>query len=284
MRLTPGMVDCSNRRLLLLAPSEQHVQGIFTEVEANNAQHAKLTTALQKFRGKIYLKDGALEADQLSSDGRHKLEIDDRSWHLVSVDKNGEVCGCSRYLPHQSTISFRNLEVRNSALAQCNTWGGYLRSAVRKEIEIAHERAFTYAEVGGWALSESLRYTTEALRIALGTYSLAQLLGGCIGITTATVRNASSSILRRIGGHSLKLHDVELPLYYDPQYKCQMEILRFDSSRPNPRYQYWVDEIRSYLKSVPVICPEHHSSWQFVRDAFDLAPQSETRYLKAATA
>ena len=45
-----------------------------------------------------------------------------------------------------------------------------------------------------------------------------------------------------------------MPPYYEPQYKYEMEILRFDSSRPNARYSTWVNDCRTYLQSVPVIC------------------------------
>jgi hypothetical protein len=91
------------------------------------------------------------------------------------------------------------------------------------------------------------------LRIALGMFSVARLMGGCIGVTTATERHCSSSILRRIGGSSLNTKGVEIPRYFDPRYDCQMEILRFDSSRPNPRFERWIEELRRYLSAVPVL-------------------------------
>jgi hypothetical protein len=31
-------------------------------------------------------------------------------------------------------------------------------------------------------------------------------------------------------------------------------MLRFDSRTPNPKYRAWIDEIRTQLISVPVIC------------------------------
>jgi len=46
----------------------------------------------------------------------------------------------------------------------------------------------------------------------------------------------------------------ELPAYHDPRYKCEMAILRFDSDRPNPRYEAWIEQIREELLSAPVIC------------------------------
>ena len=46
----------------------------------------------------------------------------------------------------------------------------------------------------------------------------------------------------------------ELPSYYDPRYKCEMTILRFESDRPNPRYEAWIEQIREELLTAPVIC------------------------------
>ena len=83
--------------------------------------------------------------------------------------------------------------------------------------------------------------------------------GGGVGITAATRRNHSSSILRRIGGRALVTDGVELPHYYDPQYTCEMEILRFESELPNPRYEVWIEEIRAHLQTATVVRCKHSS-------------------------
>jgi hypothetical protein len=82
---------------------------------------------------------------------------------------------------------------------------------------------------------------------------MARLLGGCIGVTTATERHCSASILRRIGGQPLMTQGIEIPRYFDSRFDCEMEILRFDSARPNPRFERWIEELKSYLSGVPVI-------------------------------
>jgi hypothetical protein len=56
-----------------------------------------------------------------------------------------------------------------------------------------------------------------------------------------------------MGGRSLETQGLELPAYYDPQYECEMEILRFCSSHPNPRYSIWIEEIRAQLRAAPVV-------------------------------
>ena len=249
MRLTP-----KTRRLVLLAPNKDRVPSSFSNASFDEGRHGSLLAETQRLRGRIYLEDGAIEASQLTSDGRHCVPNDDNSWHLLDLDANGNVCGCSRYFVHDNTVPFSQLGVRKAALAQTDRWGQKLRWAIEADLELARRRDLDYAEVGCWALREDLRGSTEAIRIALGTYGLARSLGGCIGVTAATVRHCSSSILRRIGGRALEAGGTLLPSYHDPNYKCEMTILRFDSSRPNPRYEPWIEHIREQLRTALVIC------------------------------
>ena len=72
-------------------------------------------------------------------------------------------------------------------------------------------------------------------------------------MTTATVRHPSSTILRRLGGSSLEVDGIRVPSYFDPAYACEMELLRFDSRRPNPKYVDLVEVLRSKLGNVTVV-------------------------------
>jgi hypothetical protein len=208
---------------------------------------------MQRLRAKLYLEDGAIQASDVSSDGCHRLAADSYAWHLLSLDSLGRVRGCSRYIAYPNTVSFSELGVRKAALSRSREWGLALRAALVSEVSHARARGLSFVEVGGWALDPSVRGTKEALRVALGTYSLARILGGCIGITTATDRHCSAGILRRIGGRPLRCGSVELPIYFDPQYGCEMELLRFDSTELNPRYESFVTELSGYLQSCEVI-------------------------------
>jgi hypothetical protein len=86
-------------------------------------------------------------------------------------------------------------------------------------------------------------------------YALARTLGGCIAVTAATVRNRSSSILRRLGGTSIEVDGYPVQRYYDPWYRCEMELLRFDSSAPEPRYLEQLNAIVSEFGDVATIYP-----------------------------
>jgi hypothetical protein len=103
-----------------------------------------------------------------------------------------------------------------------------------------------------------MRHSADALRIALGTYGLANLLGGCLGIATATMRHSSASILRRLGGQSLQGLGEELPRYFDARYGCEMEILRFDSrSLSGGRFAPWANALCKDLVRVPLVRSRH---------------------------
>jgi hypothetical protein len=139
-----------------------------------------------------------------------------------------------------------------------------------------------FAEIGGWALDESVRFTTEAPKLIFSVFALAQLFrNGSVGISTATTRHHSSTMLRRAGGQPLSLEGESLPAYFDPHYGCEMEILRFDSSNFSPKYRSLVEDLRLTLSQTLTICAASEQdlwtrSLQNLRKAVTHAPQQET--------
>ncbi|HTB13312.1 MAG TPA: hypothetical protein VK752_17140 [Bryobacteraceae bacterium] len=252
MNLVPA-ANSIQGQTVVLAPAEAYLPNTFARVVRSPSRHANLLCELQRLRGRVYLEDGAIDRFQLTSDGRFVQEIDQHAWHLVRLNEKGEVCGCARYMAYPWNLSFADTGIARTPLSRSREWAGCLKSAMESEIALAKRLRVDYVEVGGWALAPELRCTSEALRIALGTFSMARLLGGCIGVTTATKRHCSASILRRIGGQPLTTQGVEVPRYFDPRFDCEMEILRFDSARPNPRFERWIEELKGYLSEVPVI-------------------------------
>jgi hypothetical protein len=249
-----GSTRSRSGTLMLLAPSEALVPETFPAVDVNPKRHEGILAQLQRLRGSVYLHDGAITPEQLSPDGRHVLGIDSASWHMVSVQPDGRVTGCARYRAYGRNTQPEHLTAWRSALANDRTWRGTLHMALESEIALARKRKVDYVEVGGWAIAEDMRFTMEAMNIALSTYALARSIGGAIGLTTATVRNCSSRILRKIGGRSLGLPGCPLPSYFDPHYGCEMELLRFDSNTPNPKYRSRIDDILSGFFELPVVC------------------------------
>jgi hypothetical protein len=253
MRMMASCIERSAREMVILAPAAPEAAHHFHALDTDPGRHRHLLNRAQALRGRTYLADGAIDERQLTSDGRHVQAIDDESWHILALDECGDVCGCVRYRHHWRT-SFREMGVSHSALASSPIWGQLLAIAVTRELASTRRQGMAYGEVGAWAISPARRCSAEALRIALSAYALARALGGACGITTATVRHHSSTILRKIGGRPLDVDGASLPAYYDPQYRCEMEILRFDSRFPSEPFRSPVDQLGEAIVSAPVIC------------------------------
>jgi hypothetical protein len=248
------MQSTSDQRILaLLAPSLASVPPIFRYPEMGGEDHARHLVKLQQLRGQIYLEDGAIEPWQLRADGRHCVDADESSWHVIALSGKA-ITGCARLQVHSAAVNFSELGVAKAAQARCPAWGDKLRSAVKMELARAEREHLGFVEAGGWAISPALRATTEALRIALGSFALGELLGGCLGLSTATVRHNSSTILRRMGANHLIWNGQRLPPYYDPAYRCEMEVVTFDSRRPSPKFERMMEQLKDELMFAPVYC------------------------------
>jgi hypothetical protein len=260
MKLTLATDPNTSRRFTLLSPPGMALRGAFHSVDNDAGWRSDLLSDMQRLRGRVYLRDGAISERDLTPDGRHVQSIDEESWHLLILNPNDRVVGCTRYLQHPASTSFNRLRVHSAAMARSPQWRGPLRRAVESELDDARRSGFSYIEVGGWALDESVRGSSDALRSVLFTFAWSQVIGGCLGLSMATHRNGSAAILRRIGGRPLEWNGQPLPPYYDPQYKCDMEVLRFDSRLPSVKYQHAIEEIRSQIPSMQVIAAEKPST------------------------
>lgn len=253
LKLLERNVATIQDRLVLLAPSEASIPSSFANVTVDTDLHNQLVREMQKLRGTIYLGDGAIREHQLSPEGLHRTPEDQKSWHLLMLSKRQEVSACAWYLEHETHVTMQDLRVRTCPLGDSADWRENLARAVESEIRRARKDGLKYAEVGGWAVSKECRCTSEGLVLALAAYSLGRLCGGVLGITTATVRHSSSTILRRLGGSSLEYRGEAVPSYFDSKYDCEMELLRFDSRRPSRKYESLVTMLQERLSGVRVI-------------------------------
>jgi hypothetical protein len=203
----------------------------------------------------VYFEDGALSESDLRAGGLHATPEDGRSWHLIMLNRQRQVSSCVWYMEHHNTTSWDQLRVRSCPPALDAESSRAVRDAVNNQLATARQAKLSFAELGGWAVSPQSRCSTEGLTLALAAYSLGRLFGGALGLTTATVRHSSAGI-RRLGGTGLESHGAVVSPYYDPRYKCHMELLRFDSRRPSPRYERLISLLKEQLASVSVILSE----------------------------
>jgi hypothetical protein len=253
LRLLERNIASIEKRLVLVAPPHVSVSGSFTQVTIDPVRHRQLIEDMQRLRGSVYLQDGAVQREQLTDDGLHRTAEDERSWHLLMLNGQQRVSSCAWYMEHDDAARFEHLRVRNCALAHVDGWRERLPRVIEAELDRARQAGLRYAEVGGWAVAKGSRCTSEGLLLALAAYSLGRRLGGVLGLTTATVRHSSSTILRRLGGSLLEAGGALVPPYYDPKYKCEMELLRFDSRRPSPKYDGLIDMLGRRLGHVSVV-------------------------------
>ena len=124
--------------------------------------------------------------------------------------------------------------------------GGEIEERLRRGIvALALEQALAKPEfrIGGAAIGRI--FLQERLE---GVFSQRVVLAQHVAVAEII------GVLRRIGGRSLVADGESIPKYYDPEYKCDMEMLRFDSRQPNPKYQTLLKGIRASLLSTPIIC------------------------------
>lgn len=242
-----------NRGFVMLAPGGGEIPQAFSTVQDDEDQHFSLMSQMQRLRGSVYLQDGAISHSQLDAHGRHRLPDDLDSWHLLRLRDDGSVSGCARILVHPWTVSYTELRVASSALAKSRSFARSLQASMESEMTRARRAGQAVVEPGGWALAEDLRGSSEALSIVVGALAWAQLVGGCVGFMTATVRHGSSSILRRLGGAPVNVEGRPAPAYFDPAYNCEMELLKFDSTNLNPRFGGALDKMRQVLLGTTVV-------------------------------
>src|SRR5262245_47441259 len=100
LKLLERSVDSVAERLVVLAPPSGALPAVFEQVVPDVDRYNDFIRQLQRFRGRIYVKDGALRPDQLTSDGRHHTTEDTKSWHLILTEPDGQVGGCIWYFEH----------------------------------------------------------------------------------------------------------------------------------------------------------------------------------------
>jgi hypothetical protein len=244
-----------NYRFQLLAPPDNHPSSAFSQASIDDQTYARRLSSLQRLRGLIYLQERAIQPWEVDAAGRFPMPGDELGWHFLLVDDEEQVIGCIRYLVHPGTVAFNKLRICHSSMAQDADWHDKVQEAVEIDLKLVLEQNLSYIEIGGWAVAEAWRGTSAALEILLASYALGRLWGGCLGSCTATVRHASSSMLRRIGGSRFRVRGEVLPPYEDPSYGCAMELLRFDSRAPSPRFLPLIERVEAKLACTIAIVP-----------------------------
>jgi hypothetical protein len=241
---------------IILAPLGAGGSFSAVSVIRDNTMHAYLLGEMQRLRGRVALREGAITASMLDSSGGHRMQGDEKSWHLLRVRNDGKIAGCARILVHPRDVTFPRLRIASSSAARCPVWALDVRDAVESELTHARRKGFAIIEPGGWVIDEDLRGGREAVSIALGALAWAQILDDCIGFLTATAKNGSAAILRRLGASHLQAHGQTIPGYFEPAWGCNAELLRFDTNSLSPRFEAAMVSARCQLSNSLVFSAE----------------------------
>ncbi len=240
-------VSTDNLQFKVLAPAWSDVPPQFNESKVDAGLHEKLIFDTQMVRG-LALRECGPIGPHLLPDGRHFQQIDAESWHILIQNGDGHILGCARYRPLQGSPD--QLVASQSALSRSLRYGPVLRAVMDRLFANARKRNKQCGEAGGWVVRREIRGSMAALNIALMTFALAEHLNCGLGITTATRMHHSASMLCRLGARRV----AELPPYYEPKYGSIMELLQFDLSQASQRWVAKLDEFRTKILSIPVIC------------------------------
>lgn len=222
--------------LVVLPPSDMKLQ---LALGSRRLNRSDLIARIQRLRGRVYLQDGAIEEEAVL-DGRHRTPQDARSWHLLVEDAVGEIRGCVRAQVHHPATRLSRLAAYYATRTMDLDWGSKCKSALQAEMKLAHRLQIPVLEFGGLALDERIRGSSALVKMAAAIQNLADHLGGAIGIGTVTRRHNTTAILRRLGGQPLEVRGDSLPCYYDPRYRCEMEILKFYSWMPSHHHHKYI--------------------------------------------
>jgi hypothetical protein len=238
---------------MMLAPDNAVVPPSFSVTICEPEAHSRIRSEMQVMRGAVALAEGAIGLEDLDANFRYQMPGDSNSWHLLRIGDNGRIRGCARILVHPPNVAFSRLRISSSAVAKSREWGRQVRSAVEQEIAQTGNSGITLVEPGGWVLDEELRGGPDAVSIALSAFAWSRLMGGCLAFVTATVKHGSSSMLRRLGASHLTYAGTQIPRYYDPAYRCEMELLKINTNSLNPRFEAAMARLTESLALSPVL-------------------------------
>jgi hypothetical protein len=238
---------------IMLAPHNAVTPAHFGVPIRDPAAHSRISSEMQVVRGAVALAEGAIRPESLDVDSRYQMPGDGDSWHLVRMGDDSQIRGSARIMVHQDGVSFARLRLSKSAIARSRQWKWHVRFAVERDMALAKTQGLKLVEPGGWVLREQWRRGPDAVSIALSAFAWSQLMGGCLAYVTATVKHGSSSILKRLGATPLTFGEKQIPSYYDPEYGCEMELLKVFTDDLNPRFEPLMAPLRETLKHSPVV-------------------------------
>jgi hypothetical protein len=188
----------------------------------------------QRLRGRSYLVDGAVMADQLSPDDRWVAPGDESVWHLVIVAPSGPTATLwyAEHAPQQMT--------------DMHSYHPSTADSLRAVLARAAQEGISVSEMGGW-VATSDRANLLILLFALAVH---RTLPPSLAPLIITARHDASRMLVM---HGLADRCGATP-YLDDRFGCEMELLVADSRTRATQHE---DNITALQRQLPsFVCLE----------------------------
>lgn len=244
--------------LSVVAPDAVQIPPPLTHVTQDERLYDEAIKNIQLFRGRVFVEDRLLPSTALDATGRHNVEADYKSWHLVLEGGQGEVCGTMRlkvFRIDREPINLERLQLYGFMSRMHPELRESVETGVYKFIADSAKSYSYFTEVGGWAVGEDQRKTVLGPVLAASLWGLARASGGGTGIATARIQNQASEILQRMGGMEIFAYGSALPPFYDSYHACEHQLLGFDSEYLSSRLEATVADIKTHILQTNIITP-----------------------------
>ncbi len=210
---------------------------------------------MQRLRGSIYLDEGNVKRHELTTDGRHQTAEDDKSWHLLMTDERGPRPFVRALSPDMRIASsVQDLRLRNCPLVKRAESRYKVKVAVESEMARARRAGLRFAELGGWAISKERRGSPEGPHDGAGHLRpVADARRRASASRPPTSRTPAPRSFGDLAAPIWSSRAQPIPSYFDPKYNTEIDLLRFDSRYPSPKYAELIEIVMGKLANVSVV-------------------------------
>ncbi|CCH55849.1 hypothetical protein BN8_05140 [Fibrisoma limi BUZ 3] len=202
---------------------------------------------IQRFRGRIYAQDSAIPLSALDSLGRHRSEVDYRSWHIVARDAQGQISGVLRLPIYPIDTPIESL-LLNQTLERMQPEQRHLyRYVLQRFIDRSVTAGYPcVAEPGGWAVDRTRCGRQTGINLVTTGWAIGEYYGHYVAASTVTVKHHAADLLKLMGGFN-ELAGTPNARFHDPYFRCDIELVFFYSDKVSGRFGEMVEKIKEDL-------------------------------------
>lgn len=236
-------------RWTLLAPDSARLPAAMTR--RASAVHPQLLHALQAARVAVFGLDDSEEHEPVRTTDR-------AAWHFIATDGEGKPVGAMRLFivdrRHEPLEPPDVLAFGHVAFPCPATRDSHLRALKGLFAQKAEETTYIYA--GGFFTTEKWRGSGLAAALGMAAIAMARLHHCRFAASFVSARDRAPELFALLG--SLPLQDADgsvLPPFFCSRHGFPLQLMAFDSLRPDPKMEHGVDAMVGRMREMLVITP-----------------------------